>query len=137
MHKVIIPDYLAPPAELEEKELAGLADVHCLQARHAGQLRGALRHADAIILFHEVGLTDDLLAEMEQCRVIVRAGVGFDAVDIRAAGARGIPVCNVPDYGVDEVADHSMALMLACNRGIIRAERTVRFSLKPWDKDAV
>ena len=137
MHNVIITDYLAPPPDIEQKELDGLATVHCLQARNNGELRGRLRETDAIIIFHEVTMPAELVAELDCCRIIVRCGVGYDAVDIRAAGARGIPVCNVPDYGTDEVADHAIGLMLACNRGILRAERTVRFTLGPWDKRAV
>ena len=135
--KVVITDYLAPPADIEANELRGLATVDCLQARSNEQLRGRLREADAVIVFHEITLPADLIGELVTCRLIVRCGVGFDAVDIRAAGARGIPVCNVPDYGVDEVADHAIGLMLACIRGIVRADRAVRFSLAPWDKRAV
>ena len=56
---------------------------------------------------------------------------------IHAAGERGIAVCNVPDYGVDEVADHAIGLMLACNRGLILAERRLRKSMKPWNYHAV
>jgi phosphoglycerate dehydrogenase-like enzyme len=47
---------------------------------------------------------------------IVRAGVGFDNIDLMGARAAGITVCNVPDYGTDEVADHAMALLLWCLR---------------------
>jgi C-terminal binding protein len=137
MHKVVITDYLAPPADIEERELNGLATVDCLQARKNDELRGRLKDADGIIVFHEITLPADLVGEVERCKVIVRCGVGFDAVDIRAAGERGIPVCNVPDYGVDEVADHAIALMLACNRGIMRVERTIRASLRIWDRRAV
>ena len=137
MHKVVITDYLAPPADLEQKELDGLARVECLQAHHNVELRGRLSDADAIILFHEVTMPAEIIAEAERCRVIVRCGVGFDSVDLKAAGARRIAVCNVPDYGVDEVADHAIALMLACLRGILRVERTVRSTLRPWDKRAV
>jgi D-3-phosphoglycerate dehydrogenase/C-terminal binding protein len=52
-----------------------------------------------------------------RCRVIVRMGVGYDSVDVRAWGAAGVAVCNVPDYGTSEVADHALALMLALTRG--------------------
>lgn len=137
MHKVVITDYLTPPADIEEQELAGLASLHFLQARFGDNLHGRMRDADAIILFHEVTLPAPIIAELDRCRVIVRCGVGYDAVDIRAAGAKGIPVSNVPDYGVDEVADHAIGLLLACNRGIVRAERKLRHSLTPWDKGAV
>jgi phosphoglycerate dehydrogenase-like enzyme len=137
VHKVVITDYLRPPADLEQQELEGLAEVHCLEASSNEELRGRLGDADAIIVFHEVTLPADLVAEATRCRIIVRCGVGFDAVDIRSAGKHGIPVCNVPDYGVDEVADHAIGLLLACNRGFIRAERLVRHSLGPWNKRGV
>ena len=132
MHKVIVTDYLAPPPDCEQKELSGLATVHCLQARNNAELHGKLGDAHALIAYHDITLPAHVLAELEECRIIVRCGVGFDSVDIQAAGAMGIPVCNVPDYGVDEVADHAIGLMLACSRGLVRVERTVRFSLAPW-----
>ncbi len=50
---------------------------------------------------------------------------------------RSIPVCNIPDYGVDEVADHAIGLLIALNRGFLRAERMLRFRLQPWDRRAV
>ena len=137
MKKVVVTDYLAPPPDIEQKELDGLAEVHCLQAHTNQELRGKLDDADGIILFHEVTMPADIVAETRRCRIIVRCGVGFDSVDLKAAGAQGLAVCNVPDYGVDEVADHAIALMLACNRGLIRVERTVRSTLRPWDKGAV
>ncbi len=74
---------------------------------------------------------------LRKCRVIARTGVGVDNVDVAAASARGIVVTNVPDYGVDEVADHAIALMLACNRGLVRAERLLRSGLMPWDYRAI
>ena len=53
------------------------------------------------------------MAKMLNCRVFVRNGVGYDTVDINAAARLGIPVCNVPDYGTEEVADHAIALAMA------------------------
>jgi D-3-phosphoglycerate dehydrogenase/C-terminal binding protein len=137
VHQVFITDYLAPPATLEEHELAGLARVDCLLAHHPSDLVGRVEDADALIVFHEITLPADLIGRLRRCQVIVRGGVGFDNVDLAAAQARGIPVCNVPDYGVDEVADHALALMLAVNRGFARVERALRRTLQPWDKRAV
>ena len=56
--------------------------------------------------------------KLEKCRIFVTPKVGFDNLDIAAWGALGIPVCNVPDYGTMEVADHAIALMLTLMKGI-------------------
>ena len=55
---------------------------------------------------------------MRRARVIVRYGIGVDNVDLEAARRCGIPVCNVPDYCIDEVADHTLALILGTTRKI-------------------
>jgi phosphoglycerate dehydrogenase-like enzyme len=72
--------------------------------------------AHALILWHGPLITADIIARMSHCRAIIRNGVGFDTVDIAAAAKAGIPVCNVPDYGTEEVADHAIALTLALYR---------------------
>ena len=56
---------------------------------------------------------------MSRARVIVRYGIGVDNVDLDAARARQIPVCNVPDYCIDEVADHTLAFILATTRQVV------------------
>jgi D-3-phosphoglycerate dehydrogenase len=56
---------------------------------------------------------------MQKARVIVRYGIGVDNVDLEAARNRNIPVCNVPDYCVDEVADHTLAFILATTRQVV------------------
>lgn len=137
MHRVCITDCLPGPATLEERELAGLAQVQCLLASHHQDLNGQIENADALIVYHEISLPAETIHRLQRCKVIVRGGVGFDNVDLAAAAQRGIPVCNVPDYGVDEVADHALALALALNRGLPRVERQLRPSLTPWDKRAV
>jgi phosphoglycerate dehydrogenase-like enzyme len=77
-----------------------------------------LAQADALVIWHEVQIDQAFLDTLDRCRIIVRAGVGFDHVDLKATGQAGIPVCNTPDYGTSEVADHAIALMLALSRGI-------------------
>lgn len=72
----------------------------------------ALRDAHAAIL-RESPVTAEAIAGAPHLRVIARAGVGVDNIALAAAKARGIPVCNTPDYGTEEVSDHAMALLLA------------------------
>ena len=62
---------------------------------------------------------------MARARVIVRYGIGVDNVDLAAARSRGIPVCNVPDYCLDEVADHTLAFVLALTRQVAPQSRLV------------
>lgn len=135
--KVVITDYVAPPAVFEEEVLSDVADVSCLQQTDEMGLRGKIEDADGLLAFHMIGLTSDSINRLTRCKVIVRCGVGFDNVDIAAAGSKGIYVCNVPDYGVDEVADHAIALMLACSRGLSFTEKRLRKTLTPWGPWAV
>jgi D-3-phosphoglycerate dehydrogenase/C-terminal binding protein len=128
---------MSPPIDIEEAEIGSLARVECLRARSPEALIGRVNDADALLVFHEVSIPSGVIDMLDRCRVIVRCGVGYDNVDLEAAGRRGIPVCNVPDYGVDEVADHAIALMLACHRGLLLAERRLREPLVPWNYLAV
>ncbi len=62
-------------------------------------------------------IPDQYRAKLERCRIVVTPKVGFDNIDLAAWGKLGIPVCNVPDYGTMEVADHAIALMLTLMKG--------------------
>jgi D-3-phosphoglycerate dehydrogenase/C-terminal binding protein len=70
-----------------------------------------------------LGLAPEAFA---RCRIVVREGVGYDTVDLKAWGARGVPVCNVPDYGTTEVADHALALALTLTRGTASYSEALR-----------
>ena len=74
------------------------------------------RSADAIISVVEV--PEEQRAKLDNCRIFIKPAVGFDNIDVAAWGALGIPVCNVPDYGTQEVADHALALLLSLVRCI-------------------
>ena len=82
--------------------------------------------AEAIIIWHNMPLTAQGIAKLKNCRAIIRNGVGFDSVDIIAAGERGIAVCNVPDYGTEEVADHAIALALTLCRQILPLDQEAK-----------
>jgi C-terminal binding protein len=131
--KVPITDYVPFPALYEEKVLADIADVPCLDQGEESGLSGKVEDADALIVFHTIRISAATIGRLKKCRAIVRCGVGYDNVDLAAAGGKGIYVCNVPDYGTDEVADHALALMLALARGLALTERGLRKTLAPWN----
>jgi len=72
------------------------------------------------------------LARLPRLSVVATCSVGFDHVDVEAATTRGVWVCNVPDYCVEEVADHSLALLLALVRGVVELDRNVRAGGWDW-----
>ena len=71
-------------------------------------------------------LTKMTISRLTRCQVIVRGGVGYDNIDHALARQRGIPVCNVPDYGTEEVADTAVGMLLSLTRGIHRANSHLR-----------
>ncbi len=120
--RILTPDAQYADDAVIERQTAG-PDVawDIFRERHQSRDRlpdAALKAADAIVVWHEMKIDTDFIAKIPNCRIIVRAGVGFDHIDLAAAGRAGIPVCNTPDYGTSEVADHAIALMLTFCRGI-------------------
>ena len=94
----------------------------------------AAQAGDADVLINQyVPITAAVLDALPSCRLVVRYGVGVDNVDAEAAAERGVWVANVPDYGRDEVADHTLALAMALLRGVVALDRSVRDGT--WDLD--
>ncbi|HEY0833653.1 MAG TPA: C-terminal binding protein [Azospirillum sp.] len=91
----------------------------------AARVRAAVPGAVAVLV-RESPIDARALDAMPGCRVIVRYGVGVDNIDLKGAAERGIHVANVPDYGVDEVSDHALALLLAVARRVVSRDRAVR-----------
>jgi C-terminal binding protein len=83
-----------------------------------------------MIMRHAVSAED--IARFPRLRAIVRMGVGYDKIDRVAAAARNILVCNVPDYGTTEVADHAMALVLSLRRGVVLYHERMRSHPPLW-----
>lgn len=111
----------ASDGSVEREVLAACGcDVRMLGATSAAQLRdGDLEAADVVAVWHTIEVDAALLRRLKRCRLVVRMGVGYDNVDVAAAGALGIAVANIPDYGTEEVADSALALLLGLFRGTL------------------
>jgi D-3-phosphoglycerate dehydrogenase len=116
MLKVAVTDYTFGSLDIEQAILKPLGcELIGQQCKTREELIALTRDADCVLTqFARVDAA--VIGAMRQCRVIVRYGIGVDNVDLAAAAARGIPVCNVPGFCSDEVADHTLALMLALTR---------------------
>jgi phosphoglycerate dehydrogenase-like enzyme len=112
------------PADLALLDAAGIAVVE-LPGHAPDAIVRAAEGAEAVFVYH-AKVTADLIARLDACRVIARCGSGYDNVDAVAARAAGKEVVYVPDYGIDDVADHALALMLACVRRVVAGDRAMR-----------
>lgn len=130
---VAVTDHLAE-AGVETPILQEVADLELLQTVDEMEVVRRARHAAILLVYHDIKLTSKSLGELPNLRAVIRCGVGFDNVDLQAAGQRGIVVCNVPDYGTEEVADHAVMLLLACARRLIPCHDAIRQDR--WDLTA-
>ncbi len=120
MSKVVVTDYPFDSLDIETELLRPLGCEIITNKVIPGPTELARLVADADhVLTVFAPLTADVVAGMKKAKVVVRYGVGVDNVDVDAARAKGIPVCNVPDYCMDEVADQALALMLAVTRQVV------------------
>ena len=115
-------DSFAPEHELTDPVGAVLV---LTQSQSAAELITNAADADAILVQY-ASITAEVMDALPRLRAIGRYGVGVDSVDVAAATARGIAVCNVPDYGTESVSDHAIGLALAAARGIPRLDRGLR-----------
>ncbi|MBV1798846.1 C-terminal binding protein [Siccirubricoccus sp. G192] len=110
---------------LESEALEGM-DAEIVEAPvEEAAFIAAARQADAIYA-KGIPMTKAIIDSLERCKIIALGSVGVDSVDVKAATARGIPVTNVPDTFIEEVADHAMMLLLAGFRRLIEQDRMVR-----------
>jgi D-3-phosphoglycerate dehydrogenase / 2-oxoglutarate reductase len=86
----------------------------------------------ALLIGTDVRVTAEDLARLPALKIVASCSVGYDHVAYKEAERRGVWVCNVPDYCVEEVADHSLALLLGLLRGIVELDRSVRAGAWDW-----
>jgi D-3-phosphoglycerate dehydrogenase/C-terminal binding protein len=117
---------------IEAEILGPLAEVELIRAESASEVADRLREAEVLIAWHQIALDRADLEGLTRCRGIVRASVGIDNIDLGAARELGIELSNVPDYGTEEVADHTLALVLAVARNLTHVAAAARRGEWRW-----
>jgi D-3-phosphoglycerate dehydrogenase len=125
--KVVVTDYIEPDLNWEAEELAkrGIEFAHHqLKFAPIEKVIAATRDA-GIVVVNMVPVTPELIAGWQKCRLVIRHGVGYDNVDVAALNKAGIPLCYIPDYCVEEVAEQAIGLILACGRKIVSGRKVL------------
>ncbi|MBO0892129.1 MAG: C-terminal binding protein [Acidothermales bacterium] len=123
--RVVVTDQVFPDVDVERALLAEVdADLTVATGDRAAVLASA-RDADALLNTY-FGFDAASIAELERCRIIARYGIGVDNIDLDAARKAGMAVTNVPDYCVEEVATHTIGMLLALARRIPEGDALVR-----------
>jgi lactate dehydrogenase-like 2-hydroxyacid dehydrogenase len=127
---ILFPDSRSEKLDIERTVVGPDVElVNARQDRFDAVEASAWENSDAIVLRH-LPIDAKAVLHLKRTRIVVRNGVGFDVVDLKACGDAGIAVCNVPDYGTTEVADTAIAMMLTFARGTASIDAALRADLK-------
>jgi len=135
--KVVVTDYIEPDLDWEARSLAerGVEFAHHqLKFAPLEKVIEATRDADVVVV-NMVPVSRALVAAWQRCRLVIRHGVGYDNVDLSALDEAGIPLCYIPDYCVEEVAEQAIALIFACARRLFVGRKVLEDSSRHgrWD----
>jgi len=124
--KVVLTDYVWESLDVEQNTLEDLATLVALKTTSPAEFLPEAEDCDALLNTYAGPITADVMARMEKCRIIARYGIGVDTIDLNAATEAGIIVTNNPSYCIEEVAEHTMALLLSSARKVAFYDRIVR-----------
>src|SRR4029079_8196507 len=124
--KVVLTDYVWEKRAVEKKTLEGIAELVALKTKTPAEFIDAARDCDALLNTYAGPITADVMAQMPKCKIIARYGIGVDTIDLTAATEAGIIVTNNPTYCIENVAEHTMALLRAAARKVVFYDRLVR-----------
>ncbi len=133
---IAVADSVFPNLDLAKEALTRVnaGEFQMSEDGSASSILAVAAYADALFVTYSQ-INAEVIAGLNNCKVIGRFGIGVDNIDLVAAGEKGITVCYAPVYCLDEVSDHAMALLLACARKIPFANK--RASEGRWEMPAV
>jgi len=115
---VAVADSVFPNLDPARELLSSIgAEIQLAPEPTPDEIMKLAKDADGVLVTY-AKITADMIRQMTKCRIISRFGIGVDNVDIPVATEKGIVVTKVPDYCIDEVSDHAMALLLSAVRKI-------------------
>ena len=124
--RVVVTDFIEANLDWEAEQLAkqGRFEFAAYQLKHcaADEVVARTRDADVIVV-NMVPMTEAVLARLDRCKLLIRHGIGYDNVDVDACTRQGIQFAYQPDYCKIDVAEHAIALILACGRKVVWRRR--------------
>ncbi len=137
MSKIVVTDYVEENLdwELQQFNQAGIEfEIHQGIFASPEELISYCRQADVVVV-NMAKMNKQVIDGLEQCRLLIRHGIGYDNVDVDAAAQKDIPVVNIPDYCVPEVAEQTLALLLSAGRRMPEQMEAFRISTakETWD----
>ena len=131
-----ITDYITPPAAIEQEAFGEAKFIYLKDWRTSLEHRNQWQQVDALLVWHWV-MDPETIDILDRCRIVVRYGVGYDLVDVKALVKQQIAFCNTPDYGTEEVADVACGMILAIQRKLLAYDRACRFYEKGWQEHLI
>lgn len=124
--KVVITDYQYADVAAERSIIEGAGfTLLDYQEKEPERLIPLLKDADAVITQYS-DMNCQVIESLTHCKMIIKYGIGVNNIDCEAAGEKGIYVCNVPDYGVDEVSDHAVTMLLMLGKKIELLQKALK-----------
>lgn len=123
-YRVVVTDQVFPTVDLERELLAEIDAELVVATGDRDEVLELARNAHALLNTY-LPIDRDFLSQLTGCKVLARYGIGVDNIDLDAASEAGIPVTNVPDYSVEEVAAHTLTMLLTLLRRLPEAADTV------------
>ena len=131
-----IADFIKPPANIEQQGFPNAEFIFLPDFDLGTHEMNIWKTVDAVLTWH-LPITAQVAALLENCKIVVRYGVGYDTIDVNALAKKGIPLCNTPDYGTEEVADVACAMILAIQRKIVQYDMAARSLIDTWQENVI